>query len=140
MGKVLKITSSKSEGQFANELMQGNYDRLANVYAVALIDGSYFILQEELEEDSDIENLWYDMSDAIESQGLPVQYISNFDEDEYIEQGGDISEELRDFMNELEDVVRDYRRLGIERSDIRPENLGRDSQGNLKAFDIDERR
>lgn len=30
--------------------------------------------------------------------------------------------------------------LGIEASDLRPENLGRDKDGNLKAFDIEDRR
>ena len=138
--KVLKITSSKSEANLAHQIMNGKFSSFVRIYAVEPIDNSYFILQEELEEDSDIENMWYEVEEALQSQGLPVQYIANFDEDEYIEQGGEISDDAREFMNDLWGISSDYRRLGIEASDIRPENLGRASDGTIKAFDIDDRK
>lgn len=138
--KVLKITSSKSEANLAHQIMNGKFSSFVRIYAVEPIDNSYFILQEELEEDSDIENMWYEVEEALQSQGLPVQYIANFDEDEYIEKGGEISDDAREFMNDLWGISSDYRRLGIEASDIRPENLGRASDGTIKAFDIDDRK
>jgi hypothetical protein len=49
----------------------------------------------------------------------------------------EISEKLQNFINDIEDIVRAYRYLGIEASDIQPDNLGYSSDGKLKAFDID---
>jgi len=138
-GKVLKITSSKSEARLANEIMNGKFSSFVNIYVVEEHNGDYYIIQEELEEDSDIENLWYEVEEALQSQGLPVQYISNFDEDEYIEQGGELSDDAKSLMNDLWGISSDYRRLGVEASDIRPENIGRASDGTWKAFDIDDR-
>ena len=51
----------------------------------------------------------------------------------------DISDELQSFMNGVEYIIGAYRHLGIEASDVRPENLGYDKAGNLKGFDIDDR-
>jgi len=50
-----------------------------------------------------------------------------------------ISEELQSFMNDIDDIIRAYRYLGIEASDIRPENMGYSKDGKLKAFDIDDK-
>jgi hypothetical protein len=137
--KVLKVTSSKSEAEIANKVMQGQFDSFVKIYSVDAHDGYYYIIQEELEEDSDIENAWYEVTSALDSQGLPVQYVGNFDEDEYAENGGELSDEAKELMDALWSISHDYRKLGIEASDIRVENMGRASDGSIKAFDIEDR-
>jgi len=52
----------------------------------------------------------------------------------------EISDELQSFMNDLDDIIRAYRYLGVEASDIRPENMGYSKDGKLKTFDIDDKR
>ena len=91
-----------------------------------------YIILEELDTDSSIEDLYYELQNLLDEQGLPIQYLSYLDTDEL-----DISEELQSFMDDMEDIIRAYRTLGIEASDIRPENLGYSENGKLKAFDID---
>jgi hypothetical protein len=146
--RVLKKTTSSSEFKIAKEIKQGNYPAFVKIYDVEEMAGSshsYYILQEELEIDSSLEDQFVRLNSMLETQEIYVQYMDHFDEDEYIESGGDevdngkIDPELLKFMVELEDIVRDYRRLGIEAADIRAENLGRNKQGKLIAFDIDEK-
>jgi hypothetical protein len=148
--RILKKTTSASEFKIAKEIMRGNYPAFVEIYAVEEVDGksthhSYYILQEEVEIDSDIEDSLVRLTSMLETQELPIQYMSHFDEDDYIESEGDevmdgkIDPELVEFMNELDDIVSDYRRLGIEASDINAGNLGRNKKGKLVAFDIDEK-
>ena len=66
---------------------------------------------------------------------MQVQYIDYLDTD-----GIEISKELQSFINDLEDIVNAYRYLGVEASDIRPENMGYSEDGKLKAFDVDDKR
>jgi hypothetical protein len=66
-----------------------------------------------------------------------MQYLEYFDEAAY---EGTWNSEMEHFMSEISTINRSYRMLGIEASDLRPENLGRDKDGNLKAFDIEDRR
>ena len=73
----------------------------------------------------------------LETQGLPMQYLEYFDKDAY---EGTWDSEMEHFMSEISTINRSYRMLGIEASDLTPENLGRDKDGNLKAFDIEDRR
>ena len=42
-------------------------------------------------------------------------------------------------MNAVEGINMAYRYLGIEASDIRPENMGLDKNGKLKAFDLEDK-
>ena len=136
-GRVVKTTNSKSEYEIAKEMVNKKYDGFTSIYDVNELDKfGYIILMEELDIDSDIEDLYYELSSLLESQSLPIQYIHYFDEDEY---NGEISDELRDFMNGIEEINSSYRMIGIEASDVRPENLGYDREGNLKAFDIDDK-
>lgn len=67
-------------------------------------------------------------------QGLPIQYLDHIDINDI-----DISDELQKFMDDIDDINRAYRYMGIEASDIRPENLGYSKDGKLKAFDIDDK-
>jgi hypothetical protein len=138
-GKVFKFTSSKSEASLAKEIMKSNskYNAFADIYDVVDLDNRVtLIVQEELEEDSSIEDMYYEVDNILDNQELPIQYIHNLDYDELDEE---IDSELEKFINDLEDIVRSYRMLGIEASDIRPENMGYDKSGKLKAFDIDDK-
>ena len=138
-GKVLKITSSYSEYEIAKQLIgkSNEYDGFVEFYDAAEINGEYYIIGEEVEEDSRIEDLYYDLSNMLETQGLPMQYLEYFDESAY---EGTWNSEMEHFTSEISTINRSYRMLGIEASDLRPENLGRDKDGNLKAFDIEDRR
>ena len=106
----------------------------AKIYKAEIVDGKMLIILEELDTDSSIKYLYYELQDLLETQGLPMQYLDNLDTGE--EQ---ISDELDNFMSDMSDIIRAYRYLGIEASDIRPENLGYAEDGTLKAFDIDDK-
>lgn len=134
-GRVLKKTNSKTEFEIAKQLENDNakvLNAFAKIYKAEIIDGKMLIILEELDTDSSIEYLYFELQDLLETQGLPMQYLDNLDTGE--EQ---ISDELDSFMTDMSDIIRAYRYLGIEASDIRPENLGYAEDGTLKAFDID---
>lgn len=137
-GKILKITTSKSEYNLADEIKNSNNpifkEAFAEIYDIDIINGKMYILQEELEEDSSIEDLYYQLEDLLSNEGIPIQYVHMLDPDEH-----DINDELNDFINQIEEINRAYRTLGVEASDIKSDNLGYDKQGNLKAFDIDDK-
>jgi hypothetical protein len=63
------------------------------------------------------------------SKVLPIQYLDNLDTDEY-----EISEELNEFINAMYDVNHSYRYIGIEASDIKPDNLGVDKNGKMLLY------
>lgn len=136
-GRVLKITSSKREFEIAKELENNDapiLESFAKIYKTEIVENQKIIILEELLQDSDIENLYYELEHYLSEQGLPIQYVSHLDIDEL-----QISEKLNKFINDLEDVIRAYRWLGIEASDIQPDNLGYSKDGILKAFDIDDK-
>jgi hypothetical protein len=136
-GRVLKKTSSKNEFNLAKQ-MEGKdipvLKSIAKIYKTDIINGQMLIILEELEEDSHIEDLYYELQNYLDEQGLHIQYIANLDTDEL-----NISDELQNFMNDLDGIIRAYRYLGVEASDIRPENMGYSKEGKLKAFDIDDK-
>ena len=137
-GRVLKKTNSKSEFEIAKQLENNNakvLNAFAKIYKAEIVDGKMLIILEELDVDSNIEYLYYELQDLLEEQGLPIQYLDNLDTGEV-----QISDELNSFMSDMSDIIRAYRYLGIEASDIRPENLGYDENGKLKAFDIDNKK
>lgn len=137
-GRVLKKTSSKSEFNLAKEMENKDIPVLNNafakVYKTDIINNDMLIVLEELEEDSHIEDLYYELNNYLDEQGLPIQYLSNLDTDEL-----EISDELQSFMDNIDDINRAYRYLGVEASDIKPENLGYSKDRKLKAFDIDDK-
>lgn len=137
--KVYKFTTSKNESKLANEILKNNskiYEAFADIYDVLdLGDGITLIVQEELEADSNIENLYYELQNYLDEQGLPIQYLHRLDTDEI-----EITDELERFMDDLYDIIRAYNNLGVEASDIRPDNMGYSKEGKLKAFDIDDKR
>jgi hypothetical protein len=138
-GRVLKKTSSKSEFNLAKEMENKNIPILNNafakIYKTDIINGEMLIILEELQEDSHIEDLYYELNEYLEEQGFTIQYLDNLDTDEI-----EISDELQSFMDDIDDINRAYRYLGIEASDIKTENLGYSKDGKLKAFDIDDKR
>lgn len=136
-GKVLKITNSKSEFGFAKEIAGKNIpalDGFADIYVAEKVDNQYYIIMEELDEDSDIEDLYYQVEELLSNEGLPIQYLHMLDTDEL-----ELDDDLLKFISDIEDINRSYRYLGIEASDIKPDNLGVDKNGKVKAFDIDDR-
>jgi hypothetical protein len=137
-GRVLKKTSSESEFNLAKEMENKNIPVLNNafakIYKTDIINGEMLIILEELKEDSHIEDLYYELNEYLEEQGLPIQYLDYLDTDEI-----EISDELQSFMDDIDDINRAYRYLGIEASDIKTENLGYSKDGKLKAFDIDDK-
>jgi hypothetical protein len=136
-GRVVKRTTSKNEFRLAREIEQSDspvLDSFVKVFKTEIIKGEMYILQEELIEDSHIEDLYYELESHLSDQGLPIQYLDQLDTDDL-----DISDELQKFMDEIDDINRAYRYLGVEASDIRPENLGYSEDGKLKAFDIDDK-
>lgn len=136
-GRVLKMTSSKNEFSLAKQMEDKDIpvlNSIAKIYKTDIINNQMLIILEELEEDSHIEDLYYELQNYLDEQGLPVQYIDYLDTDEM-----EISDELQSFMNDLDDIIRAYRYLGVEASDIRPENMGYSKDGKLKAFDIDDK-
>jgi len=136
-GRVLKITTSKNEFEIAQKLENDSspvIDSFAKIYKTEIVDNSKLIILEELEEDSHIEDLYYELENYLTEQGLGIQYVGHLDTDEL-----EISEELQNFINDIEDIVRAYRYLGIEASDIQPDNLGYSKERKLKAFDIDDK-
>jgi serine/threonine protein kinase len=136
-GRVLKITSSKSEFNFAKELVGKNFpalDGFVDFYDASIVEGEYYIIMEELEEGSGIEDLYYQVEELLNNEGLPIQYLHYLDTDEM-----DLDEDVLKFINDMDDINHSYRYLGIEASDIKPDNLGVDKNGKIKAFDIDDR-
>lgn len=136
-GRVLKMTSSKNEFSLAKQMEDKDIpvlNSIAKIYKTDIINNQMLIILEELEEDSHIEDLYYELQNYLDEQGLPIQYIDYLDTDEM-----EISDELQSFMNDLDDIIRAYRYLGVEASDIRPENMGYSKDGKLKAFDIDDK-
>jgi len=138
-GRVLKLTSSNSEFDIAKKLESlhdnKNIESFAKIFKTDIIKNQKYIILEELEIDSNIENLFYELQELLEQQGLPIQYLDNFDDSDL-----DISNELQEFINGIVGINHAYRYIGIEASDIRPENLGYSlTTHELKAFDIEDR-
>ena len=137
-GRVIKITRSDSEFKIAKELENTTVPVLKNgfaeIYKTDIIDNNKIILMEELNEDSHIEDLYYELDNYLQEQNLPIQYLGYLDTDNI-----ELSDELISFIDDVDDIIRAYRYLGIEASDIKPDNMGTDKNGKIKAFDIDDK-
>lgn len=136
-GRVLKKTTSKNEFNLAKKMEGLNIPVLhsfAKIYKTDIVDGQMLIILEELEEDSKIEDLFYELLSLLDEQGLPIQYMNSLDVDNI-----EISDKLQTFMNDIDDIIDAYRFLGVEASDISPDNMGYSKDGKLKAFDIDDK-
>ena len=134
-GRVLKITTSKNEFELAKQIESKNIPGFATIYKTDIVGNKKLIILEELEQDSEIEDLFWELIGYLDEQGLPIQYLDHLDLEPI-----EISKRLKSFIDGLDRITRSYRNLGIEASDIQPDNLGYSSSGELKAFDIDDRR
>jgi hypothetical protein len=137
-GRVLKKTTSKNEFKLAQEMENNDspvLNAFAKIYKTDIINNQMLIILEELYEDSYIEDLFYQLEEHLNEQNLPIQYIDYLEIDNL-----NISDELQNFINDIYDIVMAYRYLGIEASDIKPENMGRSKDGKVKAFDVDDKR
>jgi hypothetical protein len=136
--KVLKITTSKSEYELSKIQLDKKLSNLVTVYACFEYGSDYVIIMELLDQPQKIESLFYEVESIIETQGVDISNISYFDDDEYSSESGEIDTATTDFMNELSAVVYDYSRIS-EIPDIQPNNLGYDTNGVLKAFDLEDK-
>ena len=135
-GRVIKVTSSDEEADIAYKLI-GKKGSHAEIYDVKVVNGEYVIYQELLEQDQEIEHNFQRVQELLDSQGLPIQLLDNLDRDDLSPEQQETYDELEDFILGIENINRTYRKLGIEASDVRPENIGTDAEGTLKAFDLD---
>jgi len=134
--RILKITNSSDEFRLAKRLLQGSYSSLVKVFAAEPVpEFGLVILQEELQQPPDIETLFWSLQEVLEEEGIDLNHLDYLDEEDL-----NISGELREFILEMYGIILDLRKLGVANPDIHPENLGRNKEGNLKLFDIDERK
>ncbi len=134
-GRVLKETSSKIEFNLARQMEGKNIPALesfAHIYKTDIINGQMLIILEELDINENIDNLYYELEELLNEQGLSISYVNNLDTSEI-----EIPDELKSFISDIEDIVYAYRYFGIQSPDIKPENLGYSKNGKVKAFDID---
>jgi len=135
--KVLKITRSKEEFDIAKNIINRNseLDGFVDYYTAEKVGSDYMIIMELLDTPGDIEDKFNELTLILEEQGIPISYIDQYlDADEL-----DLDNDMIKFISDIEDVARSYRKLGIEASDIRSDNLGYDKNKKLKAFDIFDR-
>lgn len=139
-GTIVKFTNSNSEFETAQEILAATGGRkklidlaFAEIEDAVEIDGNKIIIMEELDTDG-AEELFQDLDMMAEEAGVP---LSEFwiDTDEVTEVDGDLIEGL----DQLDDIFRAYRALGIFAPDVKGDNLGFGKDGRLKAFDIQER-
>lgn len=133
-GRVLKVTNSGIEYDLAKQLQNKHFDSFAAVYSTEIFDGEMVIVLEELDIESNIEDLFYELMNVLDAYDLPLTELRYLDLDE-----GEVSVELEEFIFQLENILSDYFKLGVFAPDISPYNMGYSSNGVLKAFDIDER-
>lgn len=141
--RVLKITHSAKEYEIAKKLIGHKYTNIVDYYAAEKVGSDYYILMEELDQPGSIEDLFSEAESVLPDGILYADMFDrrDYEDDEYREENGlpYVSEETMDFIDELCDVVSDYRKLGIAVGDIHAGNLGRSQDGTLKAFDIFDR-
>lgn len=135
--KVLKITNSKKEYDLAKKIMPKNKELsgFVDYYDAEKINNEYMIIMEMLKTDPKIENDFYELENILSKQSLPIVYIDQYlDTDEL-----DLDNNMLNFINNIEDIVRSYKKLGVLAADIHPDNLGYDKNHKIKAFDIFEK-
>lgn len=137
--RVLKITTSKSEFDYAKDLIgkDKQFSSLSKIYDAEKINGNYYIISEYLNEDSSIEEKYNEVRNMLDEVGYSMFELPSLDFDDLSEQP---DKETEKFIDELIDVRNDmYRLTGKMSIDLQSENLSYDKKGKLKAFDIDTR-
>lgn len=142
-GKVFKITNSQSEFEIAGQLWGKNIPGLVQIFERGWYREDkpvlYYILMEELDTDSSIEDMFSRVEMILTTQGLDISQTGSFDEEEYDGSEGELDEETLKFMDDLATIYRSCTQLGIRVPDVNYGNLGYDSTGNLKLFDVQDR-
>lgn len=142
-GKVLKITNSENEFEIAGQLWNKNIPGLVQVFDRGWYQEErpilYYIVMEELDTDSSIEDMFSRVEMILTTQGLDISQTGSFDEDEYDGSEGELDAETIKFMDDLDTIYRSCRNLGIRAPDVNYGNLGYDSTGHLKLFDVQDR-
>lgn len=144
-GRVVKITTSKTEFEIAQQLIETPKENIVKIFDAVFASESplnyrYIILKEELEQNEEDEYLFYEVQEMLNTQGVPLTYISHFDMEEFEDLNGEIGEKLTNFFQEISEVVWDVTPLVGDRADISADNLGRDKNGTLKLLDVDVRK
>lgn len=142
-GTVLKITNSESEFEIAGQLLNKNIPGLVNVFDRGWYRDEkpklYYIVMEELDTDSSIEDMFSRVEMILTTQGLDISQTGSFDEEEYDGSEGELDGETLKFMDDLTIIYRSCAQLGIRVPDVNYGNLGYDSTGHLKLFDVQDR-
>jgi hypothetical protein len=142
-GKVFKTTNSESEFEIAGQLWNKNIPGLVQVFDRGWYQEErpklYYIVMEELDTDSSIEDMFSRVEMILTTQGLDISQTGSFDEDEYDGSEGELDAETIKFMDDLTTIYRSCRNLGIRVPDVNYGNLGYDSTGHLKLFDVQDR-
>lgn len=138
---VLKITTSKSEYDIASEIINKKIPGLVTFYYAKPIGNNfrYAIVMDEVDTDSSIEDMFSRVEMILTTQGLDISQTGSFDEEEYDGSEGELDEETLKFMDDLATIYRSCTQLGIRVPDVNYGNLGYDSTGHLKLFDVQDR-
>jgi len=135
-GKVLKITSSKSEYDIAKSIVGEDIPSVAKIYHADIVNDDYYIIVELLDQDSEIENLFSQLMGALDDIGYSIADLPGTDLEDDLKITSD--DELTKFAEEITDIYSTLIRMGVQAPDISAENLGYDNKGNLKIFDVDD--
>lgn len=141
-GRVLKITSSPGEYSVACDLLFKHYEGIVEYYAAEQMDRrTYYILMEEAEHDSLIEDSYYTLMEIADELGDTMLYPEDLDIERYEQETGNkINDHVKTFAKELAVILNSERMAGIQVGDVRADNLGRNKNGKLVAFDMDDKR
>jgi hypothetical protein len=156
---VIKQTKSKWEYDFAVVQTTGEWPHFAKVFATAMNDEYYFYVAEFLQKDGEIASLFQLVDAMLATQSVSACEAWKFDYERYCDNyrakrsvamarasGASaypristsfkpLSNATERFYHEIVAISLEYRRIGA--SDMHEGNMGWDSVGRLKAFDID---
>ena len=136
--RVMKKTTSDSELKYAKILMESPNPYFVKIYFADTIGSDIIIIMEELDIDSDIEDLWYRVNSLLETIDTSISEIQYVDIDSDIEE--EIPEDIIKFIDELQSIMSAAQGIAGMSADVRPENLGYSKEdGSLKMFDLDDR-
>lgn len=137
-GRVVKLTSSESEFKIAKHLIEYNkrFPYFVDIYVAEEIDGDWVIIMEQLDTDGSIEDKFGMVNSYLDELGIGIGEIRYADWDDLSEPP---SEDEMKFIDDICGIAGDYGDLGITAYDIHDGNLGYDKEGNVKAFDIEDK-
>lgn len=141
-GRVLKITKSRNEYEVSKMVQKKSdkLDHIAKVYDTVEFDGYFYILKELVEEEPAIEDyLMPELEMIYSEQGVGIlEGLTYVDFEDYEQEtGNEVSEEVKDFAQQLWGVVQEMQIVGVYQYDIdlKADNLGIGENGNIKLFD-----